>query len=235
MRAGGTIRRGPVLGSIGLLAMSALAFSTLALDDDILDGLVQEDGPVEWAGAVALIAAVGLYFAVFRLYGKSRDPRATRWPLLVLCLLLILAAGEEISWGQRLVGLKTPDSLAEVNTQDELNIHNTETLDSFLGFRIFAIFCLTLYVVVPLIGTVPSRLAGRVQRLLPVAPIWLAVVFAAVLVLPSLVRDVIDSARLDTPLTPANRGIGEIREAVLELLIGVAAVCAYRDARARRT
>jgi hypothetical protein len=229
------MRREPVLRSIGLLVLSALAFSTLALDDEILDGLVEEDGPVEWIGALALIAAAGLYLGVFRLYGKSRDPQVRRWPLIVVVVLLILAAGEELSWGQRVVGLKTPESLVEVNAQDELNIHNVDSLKSLLAFRIFAIFCLVLYVMVPLIATVRNPLAGRVQRLLPIAPIWLAVVFAAVLVVPSLVRDVIDSARLDTPQTPANRGIGEIREAILELLIGIAAVCAYLDARARRT
>jgi len=31
---------------------------------------------------------------------------------------------EEISWGQRLIGLRTPQFMKEVNTLDEINIHN---------------------------------------------------------------------------------------------------------------
>jgi hypothetical protein len=36
----------------------------------------------------------------------------------------LFVAGEEISWGQRIFGWETPESLAELNRQGETNIHN---------------------------------------------------------------------------------------------------------------
>jgi hypothetical protein len=42
--------------------------------------------------------------------------------------LLFVAAGEEISWGQRLLGIETPSVLVDGNRQDELNLHNVEGL-----------------------------------------------------------------------------------------------------------
>jgi hypothetical protein len=41
-------------------------------------------------------------------------------------------AGEEISWGQRLVGWTTPEALGGVNVQDETNLHNIGALESLV-------------------------------------------------------------------------------------------------------
>jgi hypothetical protein len=37
---------------------------------------------------------------------------------------LIFGAGEEISWGQRILGLKSPEYFKEHNAQGETNLHN---------------------------------------------------------------------------------------------------------------
>lgn len=43
---------------------------------------------------------------------------------LLLFIALFFAAGEEISWGQRLFNIETPEKFMENNVQDELTIHN---------------------------------------------------------------------------------------------------------------
>ncbi|MBX3013222.1 MAG: hypothetical protein KF832_17015 [Caldilineaceae bacterium] len=43
---------------------------------------------------------------------------------LLLCVGLIFLIGEEISWGQRIFGWETQGVMAEINTQNETNIHN---------------------------------------------------------------------------------------------------------------
>lgn len=43
---------------------------------------------------------------------------------LVLSVGLIFIIGEEVSWGQRIFGWVTPESMKEINKQDETNIHN---------------------------------------------------------------------------------------------------------------
>ncbi len=39
-------------------------------------------------------------------------------------IAMAFAAGEEISWGQRIFGFSTPDFLADINDQQEFNLHN---------------------------------------------------------------------------------------------------------------
>ena len=51
---------------------------------------------------------------------------AGRWLYIVGTLAFVFAAGEEISWGQRMFGFETPDYLRDVNFQNEFNVHNIE-------------------------------------------------------------------------------------------------------------
>ena len=39
-------------------------------------------------------------------------------------MAMVFAAGEEISWGQRIFGFATPDWLMRLNDQEEFNVHN---------------------------------------------------------------------------------------------------------------
>lgn len=43
---------------------------------------------------------------------------------LILSLGLFFIAGEEISWGQRILNFKTPNFIKSINTQDETTLHN---------------------------------------------------------------------------------------------------------------
>lgn len=46
---------------------------------------------------------------------------------VLLCLVLFVMAGEELSWGQRIFGWSTPESYAKINAQSETNLHNLAT------------------------------------------------------------------------------------------------------------
>ena len=41
--------------------------------------------------------------------------------------------GEEISWGQRILGVPMPEFLEEINTLSELNVHNIARLYEVIG------------------------------------------------------------------------------------------------------
>ncbi len=60
--------------------------------------------------------------------------RPLRWVYVLGALAFLFAAGEEISWGQRLFGWTTPDFLMGLNKQGETNIHNIYTL-AFRGIH----------------------------------------------------------------------------------------------------
>jgi hypothetical protein len=81
----------------------------------------REDGPVEWIGFASLvIASVLALVAAWGLRLASRPAVAAA----VLGAVLLFAAGEEISWGQRILEVDTPEVLVDGNQQDELNLHN---------------------------------------------------------------------------------------------------------------
>ena len=80
-------------------------------------GLIsQEDQPVEWATVVLYLAAAFLFLR----HGLRR--RRVFDSLVGLYCLFV--AGEEFSWGQRLLGLKPPKLFLEENVQQEINLHN---------------------------------------------------------------------------------------------------------------
>lgn len=102
-----------------------------AFHSSLYRALVREDSVVEWAEVAAyLVVTVLAAAAAYRLAGNGRRLEAGLFALLAL--LALFALGEELSWGQRIVGLETPDRLEAINTQDELNLHNVlEVQESF--------------------------------------------------------------------------------------------------------
>lgn len=80
------------------------------------DTSLQEDRLVEWL-TVALFGAA----AAFALRQAVRGRRP--FDGLVGAFLLFVA-GEEFSWGQRLLGITPPDAFLEHNRQQELTLHN---------------------------------------------------------------------------------------------------------------
>jgi hypothetical protein len=101
-------------------SLTLLLFGLRLLHPTLLHRLLEEDGPAEWATFAAFTIAGGLYALAAR-----RTPQA--WPrlvALVLAVFSIFVAGEEISWGQRLLGFRPPEVFLEHNFQQETNVHN---------------------------------------------------------------------------------------------------------------
>jgi hypothetical protein len=78
--------------------------------------LMQEDRFVEW-GTVWLFLAAGL----IGLRDSIRQRRIFDGLVALFCLFI---AGEEFSWGQRLLGFYSPEYFLANNLQQEVNIHN---------------------------------------------------------------------------------------------------------------
>jgi hypothetical protein len=95
----------------------------LALPEWLPATWTREDGPVEWAGFACYLVA-GLV-AVETGWRRRWDRRAAV-VALVFGVLLLVIAGEEVSWGQRIFDVETPAALVDSNRQDELNVHNID-------------------------------------------------------------------------------------------------------------
>lgn len=215
---------------IGAVLLCGL-FAILALNRSPVDVLVEEDGPVEWLGAIGLFAGSGLFAAAgviaLRRGAASGKSRAGAVVLLAMGVALFFLAGEEISWGQRLFGWGTPEALTRANAQSETNLHNLNEFQGTLldGDRLFRFAWVALFVVVPLGVWLVPRVRVRARTLLPVAPLWLAGLFVLAYVLTHLATRSFESNWDSTSYTIGSAAT-EIQEASVELLMGVAALMA---------
>lgn len=81
----------------------------------------REDGGLETISALMNLAAAMI--SVRTAIQIGRGGRGFRMHVF-FGILFFLMFGEEISWGQRYLGLVTPESIAAINVQAEMNFHN---------------------------------------------------------------------------------------------------------------
>ena len=103
------------------LCLNVLVFSSLlAAAPSTFQALAREDYWVENLTAVWLLLA-GLMLLVTALLERKIFQRCV---YILGGMAMVFAAGEEISWGQRIFGFATPDFLMHLNYQKEFNVHN---------------------------------------------------------------------------------------------------------------
>ena len=153
----------------------------------------QEDGIVEWLTVAGLLAGSFVCFFRFaKLYNKK-----SKWFLLVtlgLGLFLFFAAGEEISWGQRILGIKSPEYFQNNNTQHETNLHNLVVGGikiNKLVFSLILIILLAAYLtIVPLLYKKSYVVKESFDAsAFPVPQLYQVIGFALVFVLTSLIHN----------------------------------------------
>ncbi|TYR37590.1 hypothetical protein FXV77_06220 [Sphingobacterium phlebotomi] len=82
-----------------------------------------EDGFVENWTIVPLLGAVG--YSLYLFFTVSRDKTwHFRSVLVLIAVFSLFVAGEEISWGQRLFNVESPEFFKDNNAQGETNLHN---------------------------------------------------------------------------------------------------------------
>jgi len=156
------------LGAAALVAGFSLL---LVIAPDAYAQLNAEDSWTENA-TVLLAVAAGLMLlrAAFGKSGTASRLHCAAFGVAGVALLLV--AGEEISWGQRIFGLETPEEWKTVNEQGEINLHN-------VNVRVFNnLWQAAVYVLV--VVTLVMDAAGRRQLFgfaLPARPTVYAFVF----------------------------------------------------------
>jgi cell division protein FtsW (lipid II flippase) len=125
-----------ILGLVLLILI--IGFTLFQVNAGLFERYVQEDGIVEWLTVLGLL--LGVIVCVKRFLALRRFK--SWWFLFVvfvLGLLLFFAAGEEISWGQRILGIQSSEFFKERNAQGETNLHNLVVDGVKLNKLIFSI------------------------------------------------------------------------------------------------
>lgn len=118
------------------------------------ESYVIEDGFIEWLTVLGLVLCAGACgYRVVTLWGQKK-------PLFIAVLafmtvVFIFGAGEEISWGQRILNVETSEFFEQHNAQGEMNLHNLRVNGVKINKLIFAkglgiVFLLYLAVLTPL-------------------------------------------------------------------------------------
>lgn len=146
----------------------------IEIDKESLRIMVKEDGHIENLTAIFF----GISCICFIVFAKRSEFLAKKgnWFYLITAfwaLLMFIFVGEEISWGQRIFDIATPEALKEINKQGELNIHNIEIVDSFMGgkYRYLSIMMLSTGLLMPLLALTEKGRDIIKKIALPVAPL----------------------------------------------------------------
>jgi hypothetical protein len=159
-----------------LAAIAAITLGAAWLEPGLFSAWMQEDAWAEWATFTGFAVAGGLFSSRAL---RSRD-LVERVAVVALAAFCFFVAGEEISWGQRLIGFKPPDVFLEKNFQQESNLHNL--LKEILDTRWMVLAVAALYALAVPVAMKWPRLSAfaPAARFVP----WLLLVAAIELVYP---------------------------------------------------
>ena len=216
-----------VPGIIAVILIISTSVAVLTSDRNRMIALTREDGIVEYSAVLFYLASAGLMLILF---GKSASFRraylfGTRRNIsfLVIGVLFLIFAGEEISWGQRILNYESPDFWLQANRQGETTLHNLnfwEALDTegnqkygivrfFSSAALYSYFWLTLCLILPVLDKVWLKANQFLKEAgVPVINIFYGVLFT----LNYVVFEMLERA----PIEP--RPVGEIKETNSALL-----------------
>lgn len=126
--------------------------------------IVKEDHLVEWLQFWFLVLSIILIFINANILKRKKNLFVAIIYILV-GMFLVFMAGEEISWGQRILEFQTPDSIAVENLQKETTIHN---LYIFQNTNWLFYLVITLYGSLSclILAFVPQRVKQTLQLLI---------------------------------------------------------------------
>jgi hypothetical protein len=201
-------------------------YSIVFLDEATVVRLGVESGPVENMGAVFFLISSVFLFIIYskssgagNSFGKFHTKRNIFY--FLLGLFCFMCFGEEISWGQHMMGWDTPAGLKERNVQGETNLHNLDIFyDKSTDFKntgnhptfnmttLFSAFLFSYFILVPLVNKF-FRPANKFFKYigLPCPPFWIAGLFLANYIAQKITR-------IDSLLIPMSklRTLNELKE-----------------------
>ena len=149
-----------------LVAFALWSIYLYVYNPRLLIWITDEDSFAESVSAICYLVAAGLFFIEW-IHARYRN-------IFVLgyALLFLVVGGEEISWGQRIIGMQTPDAFKELNVQKETNLHNIDGIHQHVR-AIGLLVVLTIAVLMPVTNRWITSMRDLYSRLtIPIVPLW---------------------------------------------------------------
>jgi hypothetical protein len=176
-----------LIGWIVIVAFLVIvSYLPLFASEAVLDAFAREDSIFETLSPIYLfICSVLLSIAWWR----EKNPIAPhrfhwvfRLSLFAFAMVFFVAAAEEVSWGQRIFGIETPNLIKDVNVQKEITLHNLilfQGEDAILPVsfdQLSAVFSLMFGFGLPFGNWILKRFNLGLDKLVPIMPLmvgWL--------------------------------------------------------------
>jgi hypothetical protein len=170
---------------ISIAVVTIISYSVFFIcDRNSIIALGREDSIYEWLGALLFVAGSVFGIIIFIYSGN--------FLFILFSVSMFFGAGEEISWGQRIIGFETPQEIEKINVQKEFTLHNLNQFSHFdtegngkRGLRrlfginfLFRVFTIFLGIVVPFFvyhSKAVLKISTRIK--LPVTPIVIGIFF----------------------------------------------------------
>jgi len=130
----------------GLMLLICITPFVYFIDSHIYRNIVREDHWAEYATALALLSS-SLIISRRLLINWKAIRFSEKLGFLMMSLAMFVGFGEEISWGQRIFNLQSPDFFTDHNLQNETNIHNLKILNIKLNQWLFTYGMLLVFII----------------------------------------------------------------------------------------
>jgi hypothetical protein len=173
----------PLIGGLAIVLGSVVyGFILLRQDPGAFHIWIREDGLAEWLTFVELSMMFIYSFTVSFSFEHCSETKAARRAWFFLGLLFLFGAMEEISWGQRILGIESPEWFMRHNRQSEINIHNLviygKNLNKLVFGKLLTIIILIYIVVMPLLYRTNKRMKEFINRwAIPIAQNYQVLLF----------------------------------------------------------
>jgi hypothetical protein len=206
---------------ISALAFIVLSYSSyIFFNEPTINQIGDEDGFFENLTALVFF----LTFAIFvTLFIKKRYPI-----LLLFAAIFFIGTGEEISWGQRIFQIQTPEELQKENVQKELNFHNLKVFskqekDDILTINfLYKLFWLSYCFLLPLLFIRVKFIDKIVNAIkLPVPPVSVGFLFIGNWFLFKIIKDYLLSDGKSLQYYDLATEVGETNSAMLFFMVSL--------------
>lgn len=144
------------------------------MNNEITVWLFREDGPIEALTFLFLLVASSFMLYVYWQLRGQPDKGGAKRCYLLLGLLFLFGAMEEISWGQRIFNYQI-EFIQNANSQDETNFHNLKMFQTLSKYnpwlkvghpdRIFTIFMFFLTTLIPIMNAASPPVRNVLSRI----------------------------------------------------------------------
>ena len=225
----------PVFSAV-IVIYIILGYMTLGWGDQVASIMVREDQYFESVGALMFFVASIFFFLAFwsmRSDLKKDGLLIKVKPLILLgfALAFFFGGGEEISWGQRIFNIATPEEINAINDQGEITVHNLDFGGVNIPFEtIFDLLWMGFAFALPFAALFIQPFGRFIEKYVPISHWGIGLLFAFNYLWAKVAKS-IHVASYAYDRVPFQQAVQEVKESNYALIFAAVALFLYLATR----